>query len=363
MRLAWFAPRGSASDDGFDSAPLVAALRTAHAIEWFSDASAHTFVWMHARQPFDLCIYELGTTAAHRFIWAYPCHYPGLLRVSGDALRASGYALQARDLRQRHSGSSVTQPDSDALRPFFLASRLVVVPDAYLARALERRYPGVRVRGTLPGSHPPGTMPPTHEGPPRVGCLAGARADAVRKAVRRAADLGVDLPFEVFATPAELTRGAEIVVSAPWPPPAGLSRDVLTALSAGRAVVLLETEVTAILPCLDPQTWQARGAAPHPPAAAVSADPRDEEHSLMLALVRLGRDARLRSELAAGARGWWERHASGPAVAAAWRSLIDEAAAVDLAQVAYGKPHGALDGSEAARAILAECGASVDFLA
>jgi hypothetical protein len=345
------------------------ALAVEHEIEVFTEDRAHDFVWTQARRPFDLCVYDLARSRAHGYIWAYPCHYPGLLRLPGDSIRATSDALRVRDRRVQRSPSA---DGGDSLEPFIRASRLVVVPDAYLARALERRYPGARVRGTLPGTRPIDVTPvPADRGrhnphaaegeTPRVGTLAGARAEAVAKAVRRTAEAGVPLQLDVYPDIGGLVS-ADIVVSVPWPPPAGLPLDALSALSAGRAVVVLETETTAILPCLDPQTWRPRGALPNPRPAAISVDPRDEEHSLMLALARLGRDAALRSELGTAGRRWWEANASITPVARAWQSLLAEAAAVDLSRCAHGRTHGALDGSESARATLAECGAAVDFL-
>jgi hypothetical protein len=361
VRLAWFTPLdGVSGDDGFESATLITALGATHAIDVFSEDRAHDFVWTQARQPFDLCIYDLASSRAHQFIWAYPCHYPGLLRLSGDSIRATSSALLVHDRRARHQ--DVRGPaEGNLLGPFILASRLVVVPDAYLARALEQRYPGTHVRGAL-ASTPPMDLMPARAEAPRVGTLAGPRAQAVEKAVRRTADLGLALQFDVYPHADDLVSSADIVVSVPWPPPAGIPLDALRALSAGRAVVVLETETSAIVPCLDPQTWQPRGATPQPRPAAVSVDPRDEEHSLMLALARLGRDAALRSDLGAAGRRWWDANASLPHAVQAWQALIAEAASVDPTGCAAGWRHGALDGSESARALLAECGASVDFL-
>jgi hypothetical protein len=362
VRLAWFTPDdGVSGDDGFASAPLIGALRAWHAIDVFDARRAHDFVWLHARHPFDLCVYDLASTRPHDFVWAYPCHYPGLLRLPGDGLRASSSALLARDRRARHRVAEELASDADALRPFIMASRLVVVPDAYLARALERRYPGARVRGALIGQ----PLVEVSERTPdvaTVGVLAGARAEAVAHAVERTANLGVSLRLVTCETADELARSADIVVSARWPPPPGLPLDALMALAAGRAVVVLETETTAVLPCLDPQTWRSRGASPQPPPVAVSADPRDEEHSLMLALARLARDAGLRKALGAAAREWWAANGTIARSAETWRALIDEAAAVDPASCVSGRRSGAPDGSERARALLAECGAAVDFL-
>ena len=245
-----------------------------------------------------------AASRAHEFIWAYPCHYPGLLRLPGDSIRASASALLVRDRRMQHHGSeSAAPPRRRRCARSCMASRLVVVPDAYLARALERRYPGARVARRAAEYAFDGASMPTRAEAPRVGTPRRAsRAETVREGRAHGPRTSGcrSAVHRLSARPTSWCREADIVVSAPWPPPAGIPLDALTALSAGRAVVVLETETTAIIPCLDPQTWQPRGVPPQPHAAAVSVDPRDEEHSLMLALARLGRDAALRSELGRG---------------------------------------------------------------
>jgi len=61
-------------------------------------------------------------------------------------------------------------------------------------------------------------------------------------------------------------------------------------------------------PLLDPQTWQPRGFDSVEAPIGISIDPRDEEHSLTLALRRLTRDAGLRAQLGdAGAARWAQR--------------------------------------------------------
>ena len=73
-------------------------------------------------------------------------------------------------------------------------------------------------------------------------------------------------------------------------------------MAAGKAVITIETEATAEWPAIDPQTWRPRGLAVNDAPIAVTVDPRDEEHSLMLAIRRLRRTPRCGSSLDARPR-------------------------------------------------------------
>jgi hypothetical protein len=77
-------------------------------------------------------------------------------------------------------------------------------------------------------------------------------------------------------------------------------------MAARKPLIVLETTSTADWPALDPQTWQPRGFGTDAPIV-VSLDPRDEEHSLVLAIQRLSKDAALRVRLASAAHEWSQR--------------------------------------------------------
>jgi hypothetical protein len=153
MRLAWFRPAFAASGFGAagpacaddatpaptdDTALLVRALGMHHQIDVIDARAAHDFVWRHARDPYDLCVYELDNTLAHQFVWPYMAHYPGVTLLRRLTLRASCPDAPPRD---------------DLLVPLF-ASRVTVVPHATVADALEADYPGARIRHVTPGVHP-----------------------------------------------------------------------------------------------------------------------------------------------------------------------------------------------------------------
>ena len=101
-------------------------------------------------------------------------------------------------------------------------------------------------------------------------------------------------------------READVIVSLPWPATGENRAPALAAMAARKPVIVLETTSTAEWPALDPQTWRPRGFSADAPIV-ISLDPRDEEHSLVLAIQRLSSDAVLRSQLADAAYAWRER--------------------------------------------------------
>jgi hypothetical protein len=126
-RVAWFRPPSpDLPEPSDDTALLIRDLRARIAVDEIDERRAHDFVWQHARDPYDLCVFELGGTASHQFVAAYAVHYPGLVLLRG---------------LPRHDA---------ALR----AARLVVVPHEPVAQALADDYPHVRVRTLTPGVDP-----------------------------------------------------------------------------------------------------------------------------------------------------------------------------------------------------------------
>ena len=101
-------------------------------------------------------------------------------------------------------------------------------------------------------------------------------------------------------------READVIVSLPWPVTREAYTSALAAMAARKPVIVLETTSTAEWPALDPQTWQPRGFNADAPIV-VSIDPRDEEHSLVLAIQRLSNDPGLRARLADAAYAWRQR--------------------------------------------------------
>jgi hypothetical protein len=177
-----------------------------------------------------------------------------------------------------------------------LAARMVVVPHEPVAEALADDYPGARIRTLAPGVEP---LPDT--------------APAIVNALR-------------------------------WPPDGAALTYAMAGLAAGRAVIVFDGPDTADWPSLDPQNWEPRG--PGDPIC-VGIDPRDERHSLALALRRLESDAALRERLGAAATAWWRQHATVRMAADRFELLLEEATSISPPPVA-----GIDDGSRLAESIL-----------
>jgi glycosyltransferase involved in cell wall biosynthesis len=117
-RLAWFSPMPPArSGVALYSTEIVAALRATHRVQVFTDEplaaaarasgippefirSAHDFVWLNQREPYDLTVYQLGNSSAHDFAWPYLGLYPGLVVLHDVHLH---HARAAALLRQNRA--------------------------------------------------------------------------------------------------------------------------------------------------------------------------------------------------------------------------------------------------------------------
>jgi hypothetical protein len=359
MRLAWFRPGTHVSEQLDDTAALVAALASEHQIHVVDEARAHDFIRLDFRTPFDLCVFELADTRRHAYIWPYLFHVPGVLRLRSLSLHESRTDALRRQHREADRALELAFSDWDLLGAPILASRLTVVSDAHAAATVQRSYPNARVRSAPVGLDWGQTRGLTRGQTPVVGSFFPS--GVVRRAVGRARDAGARVDLMIDASPEQILDTADIVVATHWPP-ADDSTLAIAGMAAGKAVVVFETEHTAGWPALDPQTWQPRGWTRDRPIV-VSVDPRDEEHSLSLALRRLATDALLRRDLGAAAHEWWRRYATVDHSIRAWRSILEEAASLAPPPRPDNWPrHLTADGTERARDLLGECGATVDFL-
>ena len=143
--------------------------------------------------------------------------------------------------------------------------------------------------------------------PVRFGALPAARADVLHRALARACQAGAAAVRAADGPPDRVLQDADVVVSLPWPVTNEPQTSVLAAMAVRKPVIVLETTSTAEWPALDPQTWRPRGFGTDAPIV-VSLDPRDEEHSLVLAIQRLSKDAALRDRLANAAHAWATKH-------------------------------------------------------
>ena len=350
MKLAWFradTPQPASLLD--DTAALIGELRSAHDIEVFTAANAHDFVRKHVRAPYDLSVYELDNTPAHAFIWPYLLHHDGVLHLRTLSLHDSRAAALLRMQRAQdyvaefafnHGPRPARRPstqrayagDWPMLRVPLLASRVAVVSQPSAADALQLAYPEARVRcarsgvqQVQEGQGAQKTLQKVQGTPVTFGAIPSDRLDSVRRAMARARRAGATAELVADASPERLLRDADVIVSLPWPSLGAPRTPALVAMAAGKPVIALETTGAADWPVLDPQTWRPRGLTADTPIA-VSIDPRDEEHSLALAIRRLSTDATLRAHLGNAARDWWRTHATLGHAAEDWGRILAEAA-------------------------------------
>jgi hypothetical protein len=336
-RLGWFRPAAEATVPD-SSGPLVAELTRHATVEVFDEARAHDFVWMRVRQPFDLVVFELGAAPGYRFVWPYLLHFPDLLYLRG------------LNLSIRHRW---------AIR----AARMVVVDDGYVAEGLQDEFPDARIRAACAGvgklDVPDG--PRRAHGELLVGVLGRAQSEIVERAAARARAAGTAVVLIASDDVRTLAVEADVIVTLDR---SGLEVPRIAATAAlplARPLIVLETAATAAWPALDPQTWQPRDPLSSEAPIVISIDPRDEEHSLVLALRRLAGDVVLRERLASAAARWWQRHATVAHAASAWRRIIAEALATSAPRRPADWPGDLTpDGTEMARSILAEFGLSLE---
>ena len=144
--------------------------------------------------------------------------------------------------------------------------------------------------------------------PVTFGAIPADRLDVVRRAMARACQAGAPAELIADASPERLLQAADVIVSLPWPSSGDPPAPALAAMAAGKPVIVLEAAAVADWPALDPQTWRPRGFTSDEPIV-VSIDPRDEEHSLVLAIRRLSTGQTLRAQLGDAARDWWRTRA------------------------------------------------------
>lgn len=334
MRIAWFriaAPDAANPLD--DGASLIRELSRSHQIDVIVEQQAHDFVWQQILKPWDLCVYELDQSAAHAFVWAYLLNYAGVVM-----LRSANVAH---------------------LQAILAASRAVVTPTPEMAEMLRAVCPQAHVRtAPLAIASPPDAKPHArHQARVAVYDTRSHDRKLVDRALQRARDAGAMFDHVRLDADRSLPADCDVVVAPEWPPFGQMPTATLAGMAAGKAIVTSETEVTGGWPALDPQTWRPRDLAATDAPIAVTVDPRDEEHSLMLAIRRLSSDPSLRTSLGEAARAWWERHATPEHAAAAWEQILDDARHLDPPPRPDNRPIAfSGDGLELTRDILSEIG-------
>lgn len=114
----------------------------------------------------------------------------------------------------------------------------------------------------------------------------------------------------------------DIALNLRWPTACEISGPWLRCLAAGKATVITDLAHLSEVPTLDPRTWRQVSGEP---ACAVALDILDEDHSLRLALRRLGTDVELRRTLGEAAQAYWQKHHSIATMVDGYRRIIDDA--------------------------------------
>jgi hypothetical protein len=348
MTIAWLRPGiPNPRDPIDDTAALIEALAPSHAIDTISEERARDVDQGLATGRFDLCVYELADTPAHQFIWPHLFRSPGILLLRDASLQSGRAEVLAKLGHWDEYAAEFAFNEGVAprypldgplglvrgawpmLRAALEASRLTVVRDASFEADLRQRHPDARLRLVPIGVMEPSPADAPAGEPLRVGIL-DTRGQPTCERLERLASrpAGCQAHAAGHSHAAGIIAESDVIVVIEWPPRREPPVAALSAMAAGRPTIVLETDATANWPALNPQTWLPRGPVSREPSAVISVDPRDEEHSLLLALRRLVADPELRASLGAAARTWWEAHAHVKQAANAWRGVFAESEAM-----------------------------------
>ena len=192
MRIALFSPfQPTRSGIASYTAALLPWMAQRHEIDLFTDEasershaprgsarafSAHDIVWRHARDPYDLIIYQLGNSPAHDYMWPYLVRYAGLVVIHDGNLQAArghyflsrgdveGYRAEFAYEDPRHAAaaelviagvSGTLRLQWPMLRAAVSTARTVAVHNQWLAEQLRGRYPDAHIEVIRPGIDDP----------------------------------------------------------------------------------------------------------------------------------------------------------------------------------------------------------------
>ena len=114
----------------------------------------------------------------------------------------------------------------------------------------------------------------------------------------------------------------DVTINLRWPTARETSGPWLRALAAGRPTVVTDLRHLSHVPSTDPRGWRRNQAAD---PICVAVDILDEDHSLRLAMRRLGSDPALRESLGRAAVEWWTREHTVERMADDYERAMDEA--------------------------------------
>jgi glycosyltransferase involved in cell wall biosynthesis len=145
-----------------------------------------------------------------------------------------------------------------------------------------------------------------------------------------------------------------------WPTARETSGAWLRALAAGVPTLITDLVHAGDVPSLDPRTWTPQPGDPAlGPPVCVAIDILDEDHSLRLAMRRLGQDGALREQLGRAGQEWWAREHSLDVMVEDYERVIAAAIArpAEVPAVDDGAPPHLRDaGDRTLRALLAPFG-------
>lgn len=404
LHIAWFSPLPPVrSGIAAYTAEIVAQL-PGFAIDTYSDANAHDFLWVHRRDPYDLVVYQLGNSRHHDFMWAYLASHPGLVvlhdaRLHHARARQLLAAGRADDYRAEFAYDHPDAPPGAAelaveglggsiyylwpmLRVPVTTARIVAVHSPSVAASLREAYPGAAVDTIRMGV---GDIPPHAGGRARVRRRLGLSDEAVvfaafgnatpekrlalvRSVVAGLRADGVDAWLLVVGDDGDRSqlRGdgvracgyvadeeigdylacADLCVCLRWPTALETSASWLRCLAAGRPTIIAD------LPHL----------SDIPRDVALRVDLWDETTSLDAAMRRLARDRDARERLATAGRAFWAAHHTLDAMAADYDRLLRAAAARQAPRVDDLPAHFTRDYGERVHQIAGEFGLRADLI-
>jgi glycosyltransferase involved in cell wall biosynthesis len=412
-QLAWAAQQGWAipprpgsvtASDLDHSAPLRA-------------RTAHDFLPLHDRRPYDLIVYQLGNAACHDFVWPYAMRCPGLLVLhDGSVHHARARALLDRQRVDDYRAEFLTNhPQADPLlaehavvgasghhyyrwpmRGLIVgASRAVAVHGLALASELQRECPDAAVvrihmgvaspRPVEPADRQPGrlvfaafglatsekrlplaleTFAATFGGSPDVHFVIVGAAPRHFDPLAEARRLGVETQVTVtgYVDDADLDRWlrrADVCLCLRWPTTGETSASWMRCLAAGKPTVVTGLAQNLEVTSIDARTGTVVGGqAP----ICVSVDLVDEREALCQAYRRLAFDADLRRHLGQRAAAHWAAHHTLPHMASDYERAFVVAVGRPAVRMPGLPSHFHDDAGSLARRIAGHVGVDVDVL-
>jgi glycosyltransferase involved in cell wall biosynthesis len=121
---------------------------------------------------------------------------------------------------------------------------------------------------------------------------------------------------------------ADVALNLRWPTAREISGPWLRALAMAKPTIIIDLAHLTDVPTIDPRTWQAnvtRDSDETASPCAIALDILDEDHSLRLAMRRLGTDAALRASIGEAGQRYWTTHHAVELMVEDYRALITRA--------------------------------------